>query len=336
MEFEERKDTQLRNSFEELLNDVQNEELTYITVEKMFNKIMSHYSLAEGHIDNSTTRKEESRAKYTELREKKSVLEMMRESKVAPVELLQGIIDAYRNLDEVVVWQRLQVEVLYIFVKKLFNNYMATKTFEIHNAVEEGFEKRQEEWMNLTKENSQIMFTNVDAKFENFKMKLDESEKTLTDVEKKMMKFEIIFENFIEKQKKINLKINSPLTPEIPVPATPVAPVVPIVQPAQTPAPAQTIIEKVPQITEPKTTDPVEDTQITQLIKQGQERIDLERNKQINEKKTKKEMKEALRKEVLRDIKREERERLKKEEEEKAKNAFKQEPKGDISELEGM
>ena len=199
MEIEETAETKLNKSFKDLLDELDRVEIKYNTAETIYQNLMTHITLAEGHVDNNESLRDSIKKKFEIKRNDKNIQEMAKETNTVPKEMVQLIAKAYHYLDETHVWQRLQIESLLTFCEKLFREYMSTKTFEIHNATEKGFEKRQQEWMDLVKENTKTMFNNVDSKFDGFKNKFIETEKYINEIDKKMMRIELHVESLQHK-----------------------------------------------------------------------------------------------------------------------------------------
>lgn len=193
---------ELESSFRKLIEDFTDAKISYATVPEMFSRLKSHIELAEGHIHNAKSTKDENRQKFNDLINKSAIKESMNEHRVAPLELLDSLMKAYKALDEERIWDRLKIELLWLFTQPLYKEYLATKAFEVNDAVNKGFEERQQQWMELTKQMVRDMFNNVDNKFISMKDTMMDLNKFLTAVEKRLA----IAEFSVEQLKQTNAK----------------------------------------------------------------------------------------------------------------------------------
>jgi hypothetical protein len=156
---------ELKQSFASLLKDLQEEkQQTYFDIEELYKRISSHCELAEGHIANNISLKKRDASKYNALKNKPAVMTSIREDKVTPLELVNYLTSVLGHMSEINDWERMKYEALNLFLRKLYNAYMTTKSFEIEKEVTRGFQERQKEWMDLTKSLIENKFENLNTR----------------------------------------------------------------------------------------------------------------------------------------------------------------------------
>lgn len=169
-------------SFRKKLDDV---EVSYSNVKEIFGELQTIVQTLEEQVGNITSKRDNYEDSMEKMMEKENVKEMLDEEKVVPYKLFNQLKEAYEDVKEAHVWDRVRFDLAFVLCRKMVQKIYATKEHEIQKEIQKGANERMKKWF---EHNKSIVedFKEFSREAIDFKDKLDDLRERITKLETKV------------------------------------------------------------------------------------------------------------------------------------------------------